>query len=345
MIHEPIEKALDTLARAETLSLEERVRMRRVISEYAAFKPIRTPAARATRRFDELLSALTRAPFASALAVILVVSATSVSLASAAESALPGEFLYSMKLQIVEPARLSLAQTVETKRAWEQRFAERRLTEAAVLADQGLLDTSTEAILTANFEHYANLVLATSEEETASATETEIAVDNFFARLDAYATVFDQIDESRGTVVAGGLRTAIRTQATKATLPMLREADEPHTTRLMLAADEALNASTELVEALPQHFATTTSERVRQVLNDAKMFRKEGDDLLKNKDLNGASRAFKNSLRTTSRLSVLTEAATTLEIDAFDPATTSVSTSTTKNEESPGKSDSPKHED
>lgn len=70
---------------------------------------------------------------------------TSVTLAS--EKAVPGEKLYAIKTQIVEPLRGTLNTTDESKLAWEEEKVVRRIAEAEQLADTDDLDDEKAQVL------------------------------------------------------------------------------------------------------------------------------------------------------------------------------------------------------
>lgn len=59
----------------------------------------------------------------------------------AAESALPGDFLYAVKVSINEQIRSFLSFSPTSKALWEIRRAERRLEEASVLLETGKIST------------------------------------------------------------------------------------------------------------------------------------------------------------------------------------------------------------
>lgn len=88
--------------------------------------PVRSPYERLFR----LQSGMYR-PFAYALAIVLMVGTGT---AAAAESALPGDLLYSIKVHVNEPVQGALARTPEAKAAFKVEIAGRRLTETMIIA-------------------------------------------------------------------------------------------------------------------------------------------------------------------------------------------------------------------
>lgn len=92
-----------------------------------------------------------------ALSLIIVVGAGG-GTALAAESALPGDILYPVKINLNEKIRASLAIDVESKAKLEERLAERRLDELEKLVEQGRLTAEHEIKITTQFnDHKANM--------------------------------------------------------------------------------------------------------------------------------------------------------------------------------------------
>lgn len=90
------------------------------------------------------------------VAVIIMLVVVTVSGTSwAAEGAVPGDILYTVKVNVNEAARNILAVSSEAKAEVSVWQAERRLEEAEELAVQGKLDSSKQAELSARFEDHA----------------------------------------------------------------------------------------------------------------------------------------------------------------------------------------------
>ncbi len=83
---------------------------------------------------------------------ILVVGGT----AFAAEGALPGDALYSVKVGAIEPVFGAFAFSDEAKAAWNAGVATERLDEAQALAMDGKLDASTSDALAVSFAEHAS---------------------------------------------------------------------------------------------------------------------------------------------------------------------------------------------
>ena len=86
---------------------------------------------------------LRRPVLASAMAFgVLLVGTGGVTYAS--ESALPGDFLYSFKVDVVEEVRGAFQFSAEDKAAWDAKRLERRFDEIEKLKDEGKLNTESK---------------------------------------------------------------------------------------------------------------------------------------------------------------------------------------------------------
>lgn len=317
MKHSPFETLIQKAGRQVELSTAEREKMRFVLREYAAFKPRRAQEPATLPAYQAILTewwAFIRRPASSlALAALFIVVASG-GVAVAAEGTFPGDALYSVKVALLEPVRTSLMLSSEARAAWQRTLAERRMNEAAMLAQRGTLNAATEIILRANFEQNANAA-AESSEQSQSAGTADISSENFVARLAAYESVLTQIDNAKGLNTTGALRSAIRSHIEReaSTIPE----DVPGDLRLKEAANSALGASANLLGSVNDVLATTASSHAREAFEDAQALTRQGNELFKEQDTEGASRAFRRSLEATARLDVLTRAAATLEVDAF----------------------------
>ncbi len=99
----------------------------------------------------------------SSLAFVLVLAVVGSSTAYAAERAIPGDLLYTIKVNVNESVRAALAVSNESKVSWHAEAAERRMQEAEVLAARGTLTADVKAELEANFDTHATKVEALVE--------------------------------------------------------------------------------------------------------------------------------------------------------------------------------------
>lgn len=92
------------------------------------------------------------------LAYVLILAVVGGGVSTAAEGALPGDALYTIKVKVNEEVRAALTASTEAKAEWEARRAERRLEEAAELEAKGELKEGAKAELEEKFEEHAQRV-------------------------------------------------------------------------------------------------------------------------------------------------------------------------------------------
>ena len=199
-----LEKIFESLKKG-TLSKDERTQMRKKLQFLMRQHPAKAPLF--TRILDTLkraVSALlplgapvTRFKFSyvasGALALVLMLGAGT---SYAAQSALPGDALYGVKINVDEGLEGALATTPAAQASWNTERAARRLQEAETLAAEGKLNSSTESTLTSaldqatdSFDSDIAQIAQTSNDTTVVAT----AQTNLQATLEAHATVLLQI--------------------------------------------------------------------------------------------------------------------------------------------------------
>lgn len=184
------EKHIENAGKEYSLSADEKARMQGVIASYMRHKPIRAPYSTTVISYG-WISILHR-PAAAALVLVLVFGS---GVSYAAEGALPGDALYTVKTVVNEPVRVALAANAEVKAEVQMEIAERRIEEAAVLSAEGRLDDSTQDELAASFKSYAAAVSETIEAvaaQDASAT-LELAA-RFETRLIAHESVLAEVE-------------------------------------------------------------------------------------------------------------------------------------------------------
>ena len=218
------EKLMEKVGKEYSLSSDERAKMTHVIREYVAHKPLATNSRGDTSTYRGVTSIWTsiwilfiHRPLAAALVLVLVFG-TSVSYA--AENALPGDALYSVKTHINEPTRLALAPleaglltgraTAEVKAGIQIELAERRIEEAATLSAEGRLDENTQEQLAVAFESHADEVAKENEkvESEDSGATLELSA-RFETRLAAHEAVLAEVSEP-SIDAEGRLSSAIR---------------------------------------------------------------------------------------------------------------------------------------
>ncbi len=145
---------------------KDRTDMRAFLSEYAKIHPLRNAVTVPTKRTWNVFGFAPMPLIAASL--MIVVSGTSV--AGAAESALPGDLLYPIKVSVNEEVRAVLAVSPQAKAEVAVTRAERRIAEIEVLSARGEFDETIKTDLDERLDAH---VLA-AEEYTSTADEDRI---------------------------------------------------------------------------------------------------------------------------------------------------------------------------
>lgn len=128
----------------------------------------------------------------------------------AAEKTLPGDALYSIKLNVNEHVQGWLSLSDEAKANWETILANRRLSETEELAVNSKLDAKTEARIESNFEEHANK----AQEHIAklAKVDAKVAADiaaNLQTSLEAHNRILINISTSKNGDTESQLKTMI----------------------------------------------------------------------------------------------------------------------------------------
>lgn len=120
----------------------------------------------------------------------------------AAESALPGDILYPIKVSVNEEVRSFTAISNKAQSQWDARRAERRLEEAETLAVEGRFNAKTRADIESRFESHAEAFQKHAEKiETIQNARTSFEIhSNFEASLEAHEQVLVRIATEKANV-------------------------------------------------------------------------------------------------------------------------------------------------
>lgn len=181
-----IRKAADDIR----LSEKERARLAHVVHEYMAMKPLPASTYQSASMTWFSLSWI-KQPIAAALALVFIFTG---SVSFAAESALPGDVLYTIKKGINESVKVALATGAEARVDVQIELAERRIAEASALAAEDRLDDATQESLATAFESHTESAKIIMEEIDAddSSAAAEIS-SSFETRLRAREEILAQI--------------------------------------------------------------------------------------------------------------------------------------------------------
>lgn len=363
-----IKKAVDSI----TLSTIEKEKLERVLTEYMAMKPLRSVSkvdgTRLTGVRGNFFSPVfllhlkkQYMPIAIILALVLSGSAS-----YAAESSMPGDLFYPMKVSVNENVGSALAFSLESKAAFESKIAERRLAEAAKLASDNKLTAEVNAKLSQGFAHRADsALLHTKELEKKNASAAIGLASNFESNLDAHESVLAQVD-TNGEM--NDLRKLVRQKALLvAKLRMDAEGNVNVSTQsennlkenqtgdninahlkeeaalLMGAkAKASIKKAQDLFSQIGAGLDSATSAKVKTQIDSATVLSANGDAFLKAKNFTSAFHSYQNALVTINRLTVYLKAPGGINIKTLFSAKES---DESENHESVDDVDSEKSED
>ncbi len=142
--------------KSEKLSDNERIQMRNILRSVMAENPMQEHAG--LTRYETALSYFNSnslRPVSFAFAFVLIVG---IGTSYAAETALPGDPLYAIKVGVTEPMQGVLNVSPVAKAEWDTELLSRRLEEAATLAAKGNLSNAARSTIEAQIEMKANNV-------------------------------------------------------------------------------------------------------------------------------------------------------------------------------------------
>ena len=199
------------------LSGEEKQKMRESLRLFIEHNPVREKVLtrlQLQKRSSLFELKLRPMPVFAVIATIVLVAGGGTSFA--AESALPGDVLYGVKVNVNEEVRGVLAVSDEAKAHLAAELAERRLQEAAELASEGRLTAEAQAQIesrfnahVANFENKTNKLTAKGKARSAAELSS-----NFEASLKARGQILDALEAKAEGVTKADARVEARPLAT-----------------------------------------------------------------------------------------------------------------------------------
>ncbi|MDO8552995.1 MAG: DUF5667 domain-containing protein [bacterium] len=294
-----------------SLTRAEREKMKGMLREYMAMKPLRTPT-EVSAEISFWGFSLLR-PVAAVLA--LAVFASSAGISYAARSALPGDVLYAIKTEVNEPLKEALAISTDAKQELAMSVAGERLKEAATLAAQGRLDENTELELRASFEEHARKASDNmgQRSETSPGRSAEAAV-RFEAQLSEYERVLVEVGSAKGGS-ASTLASSVQAERERVSSILVRAqvraesgttaAKAEAVARMRDAAKKGLDDSVKLSGEVHAAFASSSAETIAQNLAHASATISAGENFLGIDAEPQALGAFQNALSDTEKIHVL----------------------------------------
>lgn len=226
------------------LPLEVRSRMRAELSSYTDLHAVSgTTSPARSLSLPGFLAGFQSRLYAGLTAVLVLVMGIG-GTAYASGDSLPGDTLYSIKVNVAEPVQTALIPSVSGRATWHAILAERRLEEAAQLAARGSLEAEVQDELAVNFQEEvaASLESAQQIEEEGNAVEALSVRSDLEARVVAHNRIL--------TVLADHytLSTEAEAEATASSLKSLLAVVETHQDSLVesrLALETALSPQIE----------------------------------------------------------------------------------------------------
>lgn len=179
----------------------------------------------------------------------------------ASEHALPNEFLYPLKVQMVEPLVVALASVSDTAAAdVSGELVSRRLAEAQALIEVGGLDTETAAELTTRITSHledieTHIVTAGSEGDLSEALDTGSDIESV---LDAHTTVLN------------ALSNADQNESNDEGADQLVDVIEEQRSELKASSDELEDTLTESVTEETEEYLASVREDATESLAEAR---------------------------------------------------------------------------
>ncbi|MCR4326000.1 MAG: DUF5667 domain-containing protein [Patescibacteria group bacterium] len=309
-MNDKFHKYLNKAGEEVCLTREERERMRRTLHAYMEMKPRRTTISIPAARTGALGWFLAPRPVAAILALALFVSSAGISYA--ARDSLPGDILYPIKTRVNEPVQGALARSDSAKAEWAIGVAGERIKEAAILAAENRLGTTTQRDLQANFREHARLAVQRIGEESGSRPESsaQVAI-SFEARLSEYRSVLTQIAETNNVNVES-IAASVNTERDRVA-EVRAEAESRITSDrarsraaadMHIAARSALEAATKLASDVSRSLSSSSSRLVSVQLHSASTTISAGEDFMTRHEDSDATDAFQNALTATERLGI-----------------------------------------
>ncbi|MBI4079891.1 hypothetical protein HY414_01505 [Candidatus Kaiserbacteria bacterium] len=315
------------------LTRSERELMRRALEEAIHTSRLIKSPIRITPSPYLFISSKLVAPMAFVLILAVVGGGT----AYAAESAVPGDTLYPVKVNVNEKLAVALATTAEGKADVQAKLAERRMKEAEVLVERGTFTAETKVEIEARLEEHADRVDA---EVAAIEPEDPIVAADITSRLgsalEAHSALIERLGEEtrdegsreesrrfasalreRGKRLARSgegvsvmaarsaegdiaVQTVMKSDKAAITATLSIPADDPVAIRIGESASSTLEEAETRLRAFEKNLNATTAERVKKQIERTKEQLKQ----LRGYD----KKAYENALKDAQKLKVFIEA-------------------------------------
>ena len=258
--------------------------------------------------------------------VIAIMAAGGVSFA--AESSLPGDTLFPFKIKINEEIMATLSFTPESKAKWETRRAERRLEEAEILADRGILNSETIAKVEDNFEIHAKRVKERLEDFTKEDLKAASDIgSNFETSLRVHGEILEKLSDKNkeGKLEIKAIAEKVKEnieELKKSKVNVEEKISKKPNGELKTAAEMKLKTAVNKIDELRRFIGEIKNsldknvlEEVEDRLKSAEETVREGKEKLEVKEYGTAFLLFQEALQTSNEAKLLIKALQNLKID------------------------------
>lgn len=321
-----------------TLTQREKDFMRENLVVYMNLKPAVSRKLTIADVFS-LKPALSRA-VPVALAVVLALGGVTF----AAGDALPGELLYSLKVNVIEKVQSAAAVGSEAEVKLQANFAAKRLKEAEKLALKGNFTSENKATIEAKFKEHtesisSNLVEIEAGADAEAAVEVSAEVES---SLKAHGDILEKLSENTDpatksdiAVLVGEIRQVVKNVAASNEKVEEKITNESNAAESRIIVEEKKKAAEGAVISAETYFKQTESlfsERTRFLVNEqleeANKALEFGDSQLSSGRYTDAYRQFRLAQNISHEAVVILETALELNIEIHIGVSTGVSTGT-----------------
>lgn len=243
-----------------------------------------------------------------ALVIILLLGGGT---SAAAETSLPGDLLYTVKINVNENIRSMLAVSAESQARWDTRRVEKRVEEAEKLAEENRLDEKNTLELQANLDAHVkdlenNVAKLSDKKDFNAAADVN---SDFGASLDAHQEILVRLEE-RNSDLAAKLRPillkvrAYSDSAEKSRIEVESKISASGSAEVQTAAEGKMKAAQnkidEVAKFLEQKKSSVTADVYASAstkLESAKKMMIEGNAYISNKDYASAFSSFQKASR------------------------------------------------
>jgi hypothetical protein len=211
-----------------------------------------------------------------AFAVFVLMIGISGGTTFAAGSALPGDFLYSIKTGVNEPVVGALAVSEEAKAIWHAEVATERLKEAATLSSEGRLTASTSAALATAFTVHAaqaeSITNSLAAANPTSAAKLATAFSTTIGEQSSAILAAGGANQSAGNSVASSdLVHAVITQKVQSDTAELALTDEVSASQATTAASPDMSVTSSSATSVEAVVAVSTTTSTAGIVPTAKI--------------------------------------------------------------------------